>query len=75
MHDTHPLPIPLLPSPIAPRPLPHITAFASFTGLVVIVNKRVAHSIDLSHAFIFASGALLTASLLHIIPEAIEVGR
>ncbi len=39
----------------------------------MIANKRVAHSIGLSHAFIFASGALLTASLLHIIPEAIEV--
>eukprot|EP00904_Undaria_pinnatifida_P003480 jgi/Undpi1/13132/HiC_scaffold_8.g02794.m1 len=33
---------------------------------------RVAQTIDLSHASIFASGALLTASLMHIIPEALE---
>lgn len=44
----------------------------SFTGLLVVINKRVANSIGLSHAFIFASGALLTASLLHIVPEAME---
>ncbi|CBJ29788.1 conserved unknown protein [Ectocarpus siliculosus] len=44
----------------------------SFAGLLVVVNKRVAYSIGLSHAFIFASGALLTAALLHIIPEAME---
>lgn len=36
------------------------------------MNKHVAHSIDLSNAFTFASGALLAASFLHIIPEAME---
>lgn len=45
----------------------------SLTGLLIVANKRIAHRIGLSHAFLFASGALLTASLLHIIPEAMEV--
>ncbi|CAM9839785.1 unnamed protein product [Scytosiphon promiscuus] len=49
-----------------------VAVFFSFTGLLVVINERVARSIGLSHAFIFASGALLTASLLHIIPEALE---
>ncbi|CAM9583299.1 unnamed protein product, partial [Hapterophycus canaliculatus] len=49
-----------------------IVSACSFAGLLVVINKRVAYSISLSHAFIFASGALLTASLLHIIPEALE---
>lgn len=44
----------------------------SLTGLLVVINKRVANGIGLSHAFIFASAALLTASLLHIVPEAME---
>ena len=37
-----------------------------------MANKRVAKKIDLVYASIFATGALLTASLLHIIPEALE---
>ena len=45
----------------------------SFAGLLVVTNRQVACSIDLNHAFLFASGALLTASLLHLIPEAMEV--
>ncbi|CAM9362596.1 unnamed protein product [Scytosiphon promiscuus] len=49
-----------------------VVSACSFTGIIVVINKRVAHSINLSHAFMFASGALLTASLLHIIPEALE---
>ncbi|CAM9503065.1 unnamed protein product, partial [Ectocarpus fasciculatus] len=49
-----------------------VVSACSFAGLLVVVNKRVAYSIGLSHAFIFASGALLTAALLHIIPEALE---
>ncbi|CAN0399444.1 unnamed protein product [Pylaiella littoralis] len=49
-----------------------IVSACSFTGILVVMNKRVAHVISLSHAFIFASGALLAASLLHIIPEAME---
>lgn len=44
----------------------------SLAGLVVVTNKQMAHSIDLSNAFTFASGALLAASFLHIIPEAME---
>ena len=44
----------------------------SFVGLMVVASKRVANRIDVAHASIFASGALLTASLLHIIPEALE---
>lgn len=48
------------------------TPCVSLAGLVVVMNKKVAHSIDLSNAFTFASGALLAASFLHIITEAIE---
>lgn len=39
---------------------------------MVVASKHVANNVDLSHAFVFASGALLTAALLHIIPEALE---
>lgn len=65
--------------PFKPPPLFYLVFFlvvfasSSLAGIIVIVNKQVAHNIGLSHAFIFASGALLTASLLHIIPEALEV--
>lgn len=37
-----------------------------------MVSSRVAHKIDLSLAFLFAAGALLTTSIVHIIPEAME---
>lgn len=37
-----------------------------------MMNGRVASNIDLSHACLFGSGALLTASLAHIVPEALE---
>lgn len=50
-------------------------AVCSFVGLVIVANKQVACSIDLSHAFTFASGALLTVSLLSLVPEATEVRR
>ncbi|CAN0433101.1 unnamed protein product, partial [Laminaria digitata] len=49
-----------------------VVSVCSFAGLLVMMSGRVAQSIDLSHASIFASGALLTASLAHIIPEAME---
>ncbi|CAM9201633.1 unnamed protein product [Hapterophycus canaliculatus] len=49
-----------------------LVSACSFAGIVVVINKQVAHNINLLHAFMFASGALLTASLLHIIPEALE---
>lgn len=57
-------------------PIPSLAfrvASTSFAGLLVVTNKQVAYNIGLSHAFIFASGALLTVSLLHLIPEAMEV--
>ena len=44
----------------------------SFAGLVLMMSGRVASNIDLSHACLFGSGALLTASLMHIVPEALE---
>lgn len=47
----------------------------SLVGLLIVANKQVACSIDLSHAFTFASGALLTVSLLSLVPEATEVRR
>ncbi|CAN0132293.1 unnamed protein product, partial [Ectocarpus sp. 13 AM-2016] len=49
-----------------------VVSACSFAGIVVVASKHVANNIDLSHAFVFASGALLTAALLHIIPEALE---
>lgn len=63
------------PSNILPHLLCRTAYCCSFVGLLVVVNKQVAYSIDLSHAFIFASGALLTVSLLHLVPEATEVRR
>lgn len=39
---------------------------------MLVASGRVAHNIDLSYAYVFASGALLTASMLHIVPEAME---
>lgn len=56
---------------LLPPPLVSLSRF-SLAGLVVVMNKQVAHSIDLSNAFTSASGALLAASFLHIIPEAME---
>ncbi|CAN0309893.1 unnamed protein product, partial [Ectocarpus sp. 8 AP-2014] len=49
-----------------------IVSLCSFTGILTIINQKVANAIGLSHTFTFASGALLTASLLHIIPESLE---
>lgn len=37
-----------------------------------MLSSRVAHLINLSLAFLFASGALLTTSIVHIIPEAMQ---
>lgn len=44
----------------------------SFAGLLIAASKRIAHTINLEHASMFAAGALLTAAFLHIIPEALE---
>ena len=41
-------------------------------GVFIVASDYVLQKIDLSHACIFAAGALLTVSLLHIIPEALE---
>lgn len=49
-----------------------LVATRSLAGIFAVINKRVAHNINLSNAFMFASGALLAASLLHIIPESME---
>ncbi|CBN78257.1 conserved unknown protein [Ectocarpus siliculosus] len=49
-----------------------IVSLCSFTGILTIINQKVANAIGLSHTFTFASGALLTASLLHIVPESLE---
>ena len=43
----------------------------SFAGLLLMTSGRIASNIDLSHACLFGSGALLTASLMHIVPEAL----
>ena len=60
--------------PPSPPPLRLSTwAMISLAGVIVIINKRVAYNIGLNHAFLFASGALLTASLMHIVPESLEV--
>ena len=44
----------------------------SFAGLLILISKRIANSINVAYACIFAAGALLAAALLHIIPEALE---
>lgn len=44
----------------------------SFAGMFLLINKRIANGVDLSHAYMFATGAILTASLMHIIPESFE---
>lgn len=40
--------------------------------MIFLVHRKVASSIDLSYVFMLASGALLAAPMLHIIPEAME---
>lgn len=48
------------------------SVYNSFAGIVTVVSSRVAHKIDLPLAFLFASGALLTTAVVHIIPEAMQ---
>ncbi|CAN0468856.1 unnamed protein product, partial [Laminaria digitata] len=43
-----------------------------FAGIITVVSNRIAHKINLPLAFLFASGALLTTSIVHVIPEAME---
>eukprot|EP00903_Cladosiphon_okamuranus_P011545 g10869.t1 len=45
---------------------------SGLTGIILVVSKYVSGNIDLSSAFALAAGALLAASFLHIIPEAME---
>lgn len=54
---------------------PHLlpaSSRGSFAGIFLLINKRVANGVDLSHAYMFATGAILTAALIHIIPESFE---
>lgn len=44
----------------------------SFAGIFLITSKRIAKGVDLSQAYMFATGAILTAALMHIIPESFE---
>lgn len=44
----------------------------SLVGLVIVASGHVSRKINISYACMFAAGALLTASFLHIIPEALE---
>lgn len=44
----------------------------SFVGVITVVSSRVAEKINLPLAFLFASGALLTTAIVHIIPEAMN---
>lgn len=69
MTRTQPPPHPL---PLANIASSYFCTLASLVGIVVVVNGRVAKNIDLSHACILASGALLATAILHIIPEAME---
>ncbi|CAN0435516.1 unnamed protein product, partial [Laminaria digitata] len=49
-----------------------LVSMCSFVGIITVVSKRIASKINLSYAFLFASGALLTTAIVHIIPEALE---
>lgn len=63
----------LLPSyHTLPAILLSVLSLPSFVGIITVVSSRIAHKIDLSLAFLFAAGALLTTAVVHIIPEAME---
>lgn len=44
----------------------------SLFGILLLVHKRIANGVDLSLAYMFAVGAILTAATVHVIPEAFE---
>ena len=44
----------------------------SLAGIITVASGCISNKINISHAGIFAAGALLAASLLHIIPESLE---
>ena len=64
---------PLLPRPILSglSPCPDSCSL-SLAGIITVVSGCISNKINLSHACIFAAGALLAASLLHIVPESLE---
>lgn len=41
-------------------------------GILLLINKKIANGVDLSLAYMFAVGAVLTAATVHVIPEAFE---
>eukprot|EP00903_Cladosiphon_okamuranus_P020875 g19170.t1 len=60
---------------VLPADLTDVGAYAllehgSFVGILLLISKRVANGIDISYAYMFATGAILKASLMHVIPEA-----
>lgn len=57
------------PSPALSRHL-CLASSRSLVGIISVMSSRVAHLINLSLAFFFASGALLTTAVVHVIPEA-----
>lgn len=63
---------PHVASPLLFRPHHLQSSRGSFAGIFLLINKRVAAGVDLSYAYMFATGAILTAALIHIIPEAFE---
>ncbi|CAN0447449.1 unnamed protein product [Ascophyllum nodosum] len=49
-----------------------VISLCSLAGIIAVVSGCISNKINLSYACIFAAGALLAASLLHIVPESLE---
>ncbi|CAM9173554.1 unnamed protein product [Sphacelaria rigidula] len=49
-----------------------VVSACSLVGVLVVASHKVSEKIDLSHACLVASGALLATALMHILPEALE---
>ncbi|CAN0339026.1 unnamed protein product, partial [Ascophyllum nodosum] len=49
-----------------------VISLCSLAGIITVASGCISNKINISHAGIFAAGALLAASLLHIIPESLE---
>ncbi|CAM9420222.1 unnamed protein product [Scytosiphon promiscuus] len=49
-----------------------LISLCSFVGIATVASHRITQKINLSLALLFASGALLTTAVVHIIPEAME---
>ena len=69
VHPPHPLQTDLPTDPASRLPC---CWRCSFVGIITVISSRVARKIDLSLAFLFASGALLTTAVVHIIPDAMD---